>query len=470
LVAYVVARAAIPENGARPYRLPNGLMIAHLNKNETDYLFKEIFEGKEYLRNGIALPDGACVFDVGANIGMFTLFVSENCPGARIYSFEPLPPIYEVLNTNSESCKASVKTFACGLSDHEGVEDFTYYERGSMMSSLAHYSNRGEEIELVRRFIENEGVEGSQGLLQHGTELLEARFQSQMHRCMVRRLSDFIDEEGIERIDLLKIDVQRAEIDVLAGIDADDWKKIRQIVIEAHDSVEGQGDGRVRRIIDVLSSHGFEVKAEQDHSLKDTGLFNLYAVRPENASSIAAAAPNDLKRAAGPPTAQNLREALRGSLPEYMIPSHIELLPNFPVLPNGKVNRKALPKPGQTREAASTSYIAPQTPAEIKIAGLWSEVLKVERVGIDDNFFELGGHSFLAIRIHHRLCRMFDREIPLLKLFELTTVRKVAALLEVEAAAAPPNAAPAKVEEQWASGRKDALRRQRALAEKASEL
>src|SRR6185503_20845786 len=79
--------------GQQQQELPNGMMIVYRNKNETDFMFKKIFEDESYLRHQIKLDPGACVFDVGANIGLFSLFVGQVCKSARIYAFEPLPPL-----------------------------------------------------------------------------------------------------------------------------------------------------------------------------------------------------------------------------------------------------------------------------------------------------------------------------------------------------------------------------------------
>ena len=95
LVGYVVGRGAVQRGGVRRHRLANGLAVAEQNRNETEYLYGEIFEQRSYLRHGVELGAGACVFDVGANIGMFTLFAAQESAGARIYAFEPVTEIYE---------------------------------------------------------------------------------------------------------------------------------------------------------------------------------------------------------------------------------------------------------------------------------------------------------------------------------------------------------------------------------------
>ncbi|HEX8474391.1 MAG TPA: amino acid adenylation domain-containing protein, partial [Pyrinomonadaceae bacterium] len=130
------------------------------------------------------------------------------------------------------------------------------------------------------------------------------------------------------------------------------------------------------------------------------------------------------------PTLADLRAHVREKLPEYMVPAAFVELESIPLTPNGKVDRRALPAPEQNRAETGIEYAAPRTPIEEMLAGIWSEVLGVEQVGIHDNFFELGGHSLLASRLLSRARANFALELPLRALFESPTVSTLASQIE----------------------------------------
>ncbi|MEE4186423.1 MAG: amino acid adenylation domain-containing protein [Gammaproteobacteria bacterium] len=128
------------------------------------------------------------------------------------------------------------------------------------------------------------------------------------------------------------------------------------------------------------------------------------------------------------PAADELRAALALHLPDYMLPAAFVGLDAFPLLPSGKVDRAALPAPAAP-QATSTHYVPPGTPAETTLAAIWSELLRVERVGIHDNFFELGGDSILSIQIITRAARAGLRLQPK-QLFRYQTIAELATVAE----------------------------------------
>jgi amino acid adenylation domain-containing protein len=125
-----------------------------------------------------------------------------------------------------------------------------------------------------------------------------------------------------------------------------------------------------------------------------------------------------------------LRNFLQQRLPEYMVPSAFMFLESLPLTPNGKVDRGALPEPDRVRPELRGSYVAPRTSSEETLAGIWAELLKVDKVGVHDNFFELGGHSLLAIQVISRLRAAFGIELPLRMLFEQSTVAALTERIE----------------------------------------
>jgi amino acid adenylation domain-containing protein len=125
------------------------------------------------------------------------------------------------------------------------------------------------------------------------------------------------------------------------------------------------------------------------------------------------------------PTVSELRSFLKQKLPDYMVPSAIVILESLPLTANGKVDRRALPVPDLYSDRAQ-KYIAPRTPVEEILAQIWSQVLKVELVGVDDNFFELGGHSLLATQLVSRIRDRFKVQLPLQELFNTPTIAELA--------------------------------------------
>ena len=129
-------------------------------------------------------------------------------------------------------------------------------------------------------------------------------------------------------------------------------------------------------------------------------------------------------------SAEQLRHFLKETLPHYMIPAHFVFLEQFPLTPNGKINRRALPAPSLELQHSTSNYVAPRNELEQKLVRVWQEVLGLESIGIKDNFFHLGGHSLLAVVLSSKLEQSFSVKLPMAMLFQMPTIEQQAAFLE----------------------------------------
>jgi amino acid adenylation domain-containing protein len=130
----------------------------------------------------------------------------------------------------------------------------------------------------------------------------------------------------------------------------------------------------------------------------------------------------------------DVREALRGRLPQHMVPTAGVVLAGLPLTPHGKVNRALLPVPTTVSDRSSAR---PETDIEVMIAEVWRRLLHRDEIGLDDNFFDAGGHSMLMVELHDALQSTFDRRFPLVELFNRTTIRAQVGLLAQRASVDP---------------------------------
>jgi hypothetical protein len=127
------------------------------------------------------------------------------------------------------------------------------------------------------------------------------------------------------------------------------------------------------------------------------------------------------------PSETELREHVRGRVPEYMIPGAWVTLAALPLTPNGKVDRQRLPAP---ERANPLRYVAPRTPTEESLAQVWAEVLKLEQVGVEEDFFSLGGTSLSVMRVPGSVKRALGRDLSIIDLFKYPTIRTLGAYLD----------------------------------------
>ena len=253
----------------RELALADGLTVLSLNADETRFVYREVFEERCYLQHGIELHDGAVVFDVGAHIGLAAIFFHREKKDVRVFAFEPNPAARERLQTNLQLHGVNARVFRCGLWRESGSVEYTLYPANAASSGF--YADAEADRATTRTYMVNSGV--SERGADHFAAMLFRKATT--IACPVRALSEVVDEEGVTRIDLLKVNVEKSESEVLAGIRAEHWALIRQAVVEVFDVA-----GRLSEVKRLFQENGFAVATEQDPLLRGTAWWNVYATRP----------------------------------------------------------------------------------------------------------------------------------------------------------------------------------------------
>lgn len=241
--------------------------LSHPDPTQLFFQVAEIAGGLTYLRHGVEVGAGDVVVDVGANFGVAAVFFATACQAGRVHSFEPVAPNFEILARNVAGLPACV-AHPEGLGRRTGSAAITYYPGAAAMSGF--YADPARDAAMVRTALRNLGASAEEA-----EQRTHRRYEPQTLPCELVTLSDVLRREDIPRVDLLKVDVERAELDVLAGIEDADWPRIRQVVLEVHDE-----DGRSASIAAALASRGFAVTPDAEPAMRGTSVGMLYATRP----------------------------------------------------------------------------------------------------------------------------------------------------------------------------------------------
>ncbi|TFG06480.1 MAG: FkbM family methyltransferase [Promethearchaeota archaeon] len=263
--------------------LPNGDEISYLDELTALWVYNEIFVDNEYLKHGINVKEGDFVFDVGANIGIFSRFIAKQAPNLKIFAFEPIEPIFTVLKANVRGLPCFIKTFNIGLAEKAKTIEFFYYPNVSADSTAVPFDldlkvdlyvkNYKEAVckdkpiaRIVPKFLRKRVVKSA----------LKKTYRSEKVICQLKPLSDIIKENNVDQIDLLKIDAENYERQVLAGISDEHWKIIKQISIEVHEHIKG-GENLLNEVIQLLENKHFEVHVGEENVSTKLGVFMVYA-------------------------------------------------------------------------------------------------------------------------------------------------------------------------------------------------
>jgi amino acid adenylation domain-containing protein/FkbM family methyltransferase len=398
--------------------LSPGLPVCVLNEAEARFMYREIFKEAVYGMETGWLPEGACVFDVGANIGLFSLLIGLTTRDAKIYAFEPIPEVFDLLRQNMELYGLQVEAHRCGVADAAAEQAaFTFYPRVSLISGR--HADADADGAALRAFARSE----------HGTtpvdeaaltELIDSRLEARQVHAPLITISQAIDEAAVTSIALLKVDVERSEVEVLAGIEDRHWPIIDRIVMEVHDV-----DGRLDLVCTCLTYRGFAVEARCTPGQEV--LHTVTAVRPGVPRA---------PRAAGAPTQFPLRlsallDAVRAQsadlLPTSMVPARITPLPELPLTVNGKLDRTRLVARGSKQR---TPGATPRTETERAVCALMASVLGVESVFLDEDFFSIGGTSIAAVRLTSALNQQLGVDVRLRAVLANPSAARLARVVE----------------------------------------
>ncbi len=263
--------------------LPNGQEIHIIDKLTALYVYNEIFVDRVYLKRGISVKANDVVFDVGANTGIFSMFIAKEAPNLRIFAFEPAPQTFQALETNLKDVPATIKSFNFGLGEENKTIDFFYYPRLSGDSTPVPFDWEYK----VQKYLEHyeEAICQDVPSARHVPHFLRKRvvetglkrvYKPQKITCQIRTLSDVIAENRVEKINMLKIDAENYEKQVLAGIKDEDWEKIDQIAMEVHTHIKG-GEDLLNEMIDLLRNKNFKIDLGDKSRETIMGVYMLYA-------------------------------------------------------------------------------------------------------------------------------------------------------------------------------------------------
>jgi phthiocerol/phenolphthiocerol synthesis type-I polyketide synthase E len=267
----------------KQFSCPNGLHVWNTPKagDETTFIFREIFEDRIYEQHGIRLGDGNVILDVGANVGLYALSLMQRFRDLKIVCIEPVPVIRECLERNlsesnhRESNETIVLPNAIGA--EKGEATIKFFPEAPANSTLhpeekrRQWNNMADELTpaLVGKYNKLYALVPPRIVGWFMKNMLNEAISFQ---CEVRTLSEIIREQGLQRVDLLKIDTEGAELEALKGLEEQHWPLIHQIAME----VEPGNKGELKILVERLRGHGFtKVTVADAHG----GESILYAVR-----------------------------------------------------------------------------------------------------------------------------------------------------------------------------------------------
>ncbi|KZB88343.1 FkbM family methyltransferase [Amycolatopsis regifaucium] len=252
------------------YELPNGVRVSCADETEARILWAEIDGDTPYAEAIAGVGADEVVLDVGAHIGLASLCFTERAPASRIIAFEPAAATFSCLERNFAEHVPNGTALKLAVAAKNGEQEFVYHPYVSSKSTL-HTDETDEDLNL-EAYLDNAGFdEQARPLVRemHNVRTIET--------VEVVTLSSVLDEHRIERVGLLKIDVERAELEVLEGLREDLWPRIRRVLAEVHDR-----EGRLGAVVAKLAGHGYDVRVRQAPAFAGGSVYIVLATRDQD--------------------------------------------------------------------------------------------------------------------------------------------------------------------------------------------
>lgn len=251
-------------------RLDDGRTVTCTSPAEARMLWDEATSTRGFYRRAAErLRPGDIALDIGANIGLTAMMFADTCPGIQLIAVEPVPMTFRCLDRNIAAHVPDGIVLQVAVGATPGSRPFTWYPRATANSGF--FADREADDQATRIYLRNSGLDDK------AIALITAGLHDGVPlEVGVTTVSAILDEHCRDsEIGLLKVDVERAELDVLRGITDADWRRIHAVVAEVHDR-----EGRLQEVCELFDRHGMSAQTQQDPRLIGTEIHEVFATRP----------------------------------------------------------------------------------------------------------------------------------------------------------------------------------------------
>ncbi|QUH03950.1 FkbM family methyltransferase [Saccharopolyspora erythraea] len=246
--------------------LPDGRVVTCVNTRNAELVWQEV-RTDCYRLDLLNIPAGGTIIDVGAHIGLFSLFAAQRIPGVRLIACEPAPPSFACLAGNLTAFAPNAIALNTAVAEQPGSAELTYYPDAEAMTTLE--ADDEDDRSNVAAVASNLGIADS---VQDYVQTFSRR--TEQYTVPVTTIGHIIADHDLSKVDLLKIDVERAELAVLRGIADSDWPRIHNIAVEVHDV-----HGRLTEVVALLEQQGYRVEALQEDMYRGSSVHIVLASR-----------------------------------------------------------------------------------------------------------------------------------------------------------------------------------------------